>query len=151
MIDMHENMLAYNETHNTDFISIIDFCQYLYDRYGSVARVGEVLFVSPSAIHVRFKAMGVKMLPKGCRFPPKKLRVLLKLKTEDMTLKEIARATGYVPSYCQKQLRKYKIAYKKITEKKGTYNRVNYKGKPILPFVFGRGWKENRCKKDSMS
>ena len=151
MINLHDDMLAYNKTYNTDFISIIEFCQHVYDQYGSVFRVGEALFISPSAIHVHFKAMGVKMLPKGVRSSSKKLGILLKLETENMTLKEIARVTGYALIYCRNQLRKYKLPYKKIVEKAGTYNRVNYKGKPILPFVFGRGWKENKCKKDSMN
>ena len=106
MIDFHNDMLAYNKTHNTDFISIIEFCQHVYNQYGSVARVGEVVFISPSAIHVRFKAMGVKFLKKGARFPSKKLGILLKLKTEDMTLREIVKATGYALIYCRNQLRK---------------------------------------------
>ena len=114
MIDLHASMITWSRNHHADFISLPEFCQYVYDLYGSVFRVGEALSYSHSTVYVYFKRLGVKMLPKGCRFPPKKLRVLLKLKTEDMTLKEIARATGYVPSYCQKQLRKYKIAYKKI-------------------------------------
>ena len=141
MIDFKENMLAYNKTHNTDFVSIVEFCQHVYDKYGSVFRVGEALFISPSAIYVHFKAMGVKFLPKGRRFLPKKLGILLKLKTKDMTLREVAKATGYVPRYCQKQLRKYGLVYKK-TIKKGTYNRIAYKNEPVLPFVFGKGWKE---------
>ena len=141
MIDLHGSMLAYNETHNTDFISIVEFCQYVYDLYGSVFRVGEALSYSHSTVYVYFKRLGVKMLPKGCRSLSKKLGILLKLETENMTLREIVKATGYALIYCQRQLKKYKLSYKKTIEK-GTYNRVSYKGEPILPFVFGKGWKE---------
>ena len=141
MIDLHVSMTTWNRNHHTDFVSLPEFCQYIYDEYRSVFRVGEALFISPSAIHVRFKAMGVKFLKKGVRFPSEKLGILLKLETENMTLREIVKATGYAPIYCQRQLKKYKLSYKKTIEK-GTYNRVSYKGKPILPFVFGKGWKE---------
>ena len=141
MLDLHDDMATWNRKHHTNFVSLPEFCQYLYNQYGSVSRVGEALFISPSAIHVRFKAIGVQFLKKGVRFPSKKLGILLKLETENMTLREIVGATGYAFIYCQKQLKKYRLSYKKVI-KKGLYNRVDYKGEPILPFVFGKGWKE---------
>ena len=114
MLDLYDDMATWNRRHHTDFVSLPEFCQYLYNQYGTVSQVGEALFISPSAIHVHFKAMGVKFLPKGCRSSSKKLGILLKLETENMTLREIVKATGYAPIYCRNQLRKYKLSYKEI-------------------------------------
>ena len=117
MIDLHSSMLAYNKKHKTDFVGILDFCQFMYDKHKSVFRVGQELFYSHSTVYVYFKRLGVKMLPRGYKKPSPKFIALCALNTEFMTLAYIADMVHFSKSYIKAVLKKQHRTYLNTTER----------------------------------
>ena len=123
MVDFHASMEAYNREHKTDYISLLEFAQDIYDKYKSISRVGNVLRVSPSAVHTYFTRIGVSFLPKGHRGASGKLTTLLSLDTSTKTLSELAKLSGLSKSYIKTVLKKQYKVYKKTKSCKW-YRRV---------------------------
>lgn len=123
MVDFHASMEAYNRKYGTDYVTILDFAQDIYDKCHTIFNVGCLLSISPSAVHTYFTRIGVKFLPKGHRGMSNKLAALIMLDTRNKTLDELAHITGLSKSYIKTVLGKHHKVYKKTKSCKW-YRRV---------------------------
>lgn len=113
MIDLHAAMETYNREHKTNYVTILEFAQDVYDKYQSIVRVGWALCISASAVHTSFTQIGVKFKPKGHRGTSGRLNTLLSSNTCNMTLDELVKVSDLSKSYIKTVLKKHHRTYKK--------------------------------------
>jgi len=114
MIDWEGTRIAFNLNNGTHYRTDYEFLESLYKKYKSTPKMGEIIYVSHSAIYHKMIDLGIELLPKGFRFPSEKQKILLSLNTEKMTRKEIQDKIGASKHYTLFMLRKFEKKWIKL-------------------------------------
>ena len=118
-IDYSAIMYRYNLDYQTSYSSFFTFFSGLYREHKTCAAIADILTVSTNAVWLMMKDLGVELNPAGHNKVSHKLGVLLMVRTDDLTLEQIAKRADLSQSYCRAVLNKYHKSYKR---KKETHN-----------------------------
>ncbi len=113
-IDWNATRIAWNRDYGTDFVTRKEFLNVLYDKDKSATKIGKSLHISNHVILNAMREDGLKILPKGHRFPTSAQKLMLSLNTKDMTLKEIQAATGFTKNRCWLLLKRLNLSWKRV-------------------------------------
>jgi hypothetical protein len=97
-LDWEELRHGYNRMFGTQYSSVSEMLQTIYNQEKSCGRVGDIFGVCHTAVYHKMRRLNLNLNPKGGYRGSKCLRKILQIpvsELEHMKTKEIAKITGY--------------------------------------------------------